>query len=117
MCLNVKRIGQTNNGFLTKCSSCKLYHLTYNNILFEFTLEEFESFKNYLKNIEVDYWEDKYAKNTIARKIPIHTVQQNLFLMFTKNEIESLKKLVLGTPINNYTIINTTEIDYHFNLN
>jgi len=117
MCKNTIKIKQTKNGILTKCNSCNLYNLTFNNILFEFTKTEFESFKNYINNLEIEYWEDKYCKKNISRKIPIHTVQQNLLLIFSYNEINDLKSLIQESTSNNYKLISLKRIDYKINLN
>ena len=95
MCQNVIPIAQTKEGRLSLCKTCKLYNLTFNNILLEFTHNEFLTFQNYIKDIEMDYWEERYSENILTRKIPIQTIQQNLFLMFTRREIDCLKKLVL----------------------
>lgn len=117
MCQNVIPIAQTKEGRLSLCTTCKLYNLTFNNILLEFTKDEFLTFQNYIKGIEMDYWEERYSENVLARKIPIQTIQSNLFLMFTRHEIACLKKLVLLNENGTYEYIRFKNIDYNLLLN
>jgi hypothetical protein len=93
MCNSIKTISKVSNGELSICENCKIYHLEYNNIYFEFTEKQYDQFKTYLLNIESDYWEDRYAGANVNRKIPIPSLQSNLVLMFNRQEISELKFL------------------------
>lgn len=117
MCHNVKTISKVSSGELSICENCNIYHLEFNNICFEFNEEEYEKFKNYLLNIEINYWEIKYAHSKVKRKIPIPSLQPNLVLMFNRQEIEELKALFYSKKhvFDNY--IDLDDINYTLILN
>ena len=48
MCNYIKTIGKVKSGELTLCTKCNHYHLTFNNIFFEFTEKEYIQFKKYI---------------------------------------------------------------------
>lgn len=116
MCHNLKIIGTVKSGELSFCKSCNIYHLEFNNIYFEFNLQQFNYFKTYILAIDSQFWEQKYACASFKRKIPIPSMQDNLVLMFNRQEIEELKSLINGDTATN-TIINVDDIDYTFVLN
>ena len=117
MCHTIKTIAQTKNGHLLKCKDCKIYTLILNNLFFEFTLEEFENFKLYIRDIEIGYWEQKNVCGYLKRKIPVPTLQQNLVLMFNRIEVEELKLLVLNQQKEFQKILGIDDIDYTLLLN
>lgn len=109
MYTTAKYVNKLHNGSLSKCKDCDLVHLKFNNILFEFTMEEFNSFKRYLKEIDNDY---HFSSKNSNETFHIPTAQQNLFLLFNEREIIELKRLVLDPPIKNYPKLNAYEINY-----
>ena len=109
---NIKNIAKVKNGQLTKCKTCNVYHLIFNNILFEFCPIEFESFKQYVMQIEIDLWEQKNVHINMTRKIPIPTNQKNLMIMFDKQEIEELKALIFNVNTKEYKLLKYDAIDY-----
>ena len=117
MCHNIKTIAKVKSGELSMCKRCNVYHLSFNNLFFEFTTEELNSFKKYLFLLEIDYWEHKYDCSKIKRKIPIPSMQQNLFLMFNRQEIEELKSLFYKQENNSFASLNVDDIDYTYILN
>jgi len=112
MCHNIKSIAKVKNGQLTKCETCNIYHLIFNNIFFQFLPIEFESFKKYVIQIEIDLWENKNVDINMTRKIPIPTLQENLVIMFDRQEIEELKTLILSKNTNKYKFLKFDAIDY-----
>ncbi|WP_152973299.1 DUF6686 family protein [Lacinutrix mariniflava] len=117
MCHNIKTISKVSSGELSICKDCKIYHLEFNNICFEFNEEQYIKFKNYLLNIEADYWEIKYAHSKVKRKIPIPSLQPNLVLMFNRQEIAELKTLFFNTKDVFNSSINLDDINYTLILN
>ncbi|MGB1041914.1 MAG: DUF6686 family protein [Tenacibaculum sp.] len=95
MCNNSRILSRTKNGELSICKGCKAYSLIYNNILLQFNKKEFNNFKEYIININVDYWLDFYEQTTQKRKIPIPTKHRKLFMFFTENELNELKEILL----------------------
>ena len=118
MCHNIKIIAKVKSGQLFMCSQCQTYHLEFNNIYLEFNKKEFEQFKSYILEIEMDYWECKYARSKIKRKIPIPSIQSNLVLMFKRQEIKELRVLLSGASKDVFnTFLSLNDIDYTLILN
>lgn len=112
MCKNIKVISEVKKGQLFVNETCNLYYLNYNNLLFELTPQEFDALRNYVCNIEMDYWEHKYSGSNLSRKIPIPSTQQNLYLMFNRKEIEDLKSLLMDPNYDESRLLKTHEIEY-----
>ncbi len=117
MCHNIKRLAKTKNGELSRCPGCKVFHLEFNNIYLEFNSKEFEKFKSYVNTIEITYWEDKYACVHFRRKIPIPTQQENLVLMFNRQEITELKLLLNPRENGQIPFLRISDIDYNLIIN
>ena len=117
MCHNIKVLSKVSNGELGICKGCDIYHLEFNNIYFEFTKHQYEMFKSYVMSIEDGFWEEKYANSNIKRKIPIPSIQENLVLMFNREEIMQLRALFCnrGDVYDNY--ISLADIDFTLILN
>lgn len=116
MCHSLKIISKVKSGELSLCKDCNIYHLEFNNIYFEFNVQQFNFFKAYLIEIDSQFWEKKYACSNFKRKIPIPSMQDNLILMFNRQEIEELKTLISGKKGSD-CILNVDDIDYAFVLN
>lgn len=114
---NIKTISRCRCGELSICPQCNVYHLMFNNLFFELTPQELSKFRNYLFNIELDYWEQKYACARIKKKIPIPSSQHNLVLMFNRHEIEELKSLFVRRKNVENHYLEASEIDYKIILN
>lgn len=112
MCHIRKTLSQNSYGHLAHCEQCQLYHLQFNNIHLEFTFKELEAFKRFVTEIDVDYWESCCQRATLKRRIPIQTLQQNLAMVFNRQELESLKALVFGGQKVMEATLRAHEIDY-----
>lgn len=118
MCDTLKTISRVKSGELSICYQCETYHLEFNNIYLEFTRKEFEQFKTYILEINIDYWECKYANAKIKRKIPIPSVQPNLVLMFKRQEINELIILLNNVRKDIFKMnLSLNDIDYTLILN
>ncbi|MDO5969278.1 hypothetical protein Q4Q35_05610 [Flavivirga aquimarina] len=118
MCNTIKTISKVKSGELSICLQCNIYRLEFNNIYLEFEQKEFEQFKTYILDLEMGYWEQRYASTKLKRKIPIPSMQHNLVLMFKQEEINELKTLVLNISDDIYTtLLNIKDIDYTLILN
>lgn len=117
MCQNVKILSKVSHGELSLCTDCNMYHLEYNNIYFEFTSAQFKRFREFVLTLQEEYWETKYAKAKVKRKIPIPSKQANLVLMFNRYEIRELKKLFKFTASKSSRYLSVDDIDYRFILN
>lgn len=117
MCNHTTTLSKNCYGKLTYCSTCGTYQLNFNNIYLEFTVREIRSFKNFLNEIEIEYWDTKYDRTIVTRKIPIQTMQQNLSLVFNKQELSALKALVNQDTKKPFETLGVLDIDYIFFLN
>lgn len=117
MCHSLKKLSKANGGELLMCETCNVYHLEFNNVYFEFKEEQFEFFKAYLLSVDCEYWECKYAYTSFKRKIPIPSMQDNLVLMFNRQEIEELKSLLRFQNSSSMELLNIDDIDYRLILN
>lgn len=120
MCKSIKVIATVKSGELSFCENCQVFHLFFNNLFFAVTREELERLKSYVDGLEVSYWEDKYACSRIRRKIPLPTTQENLVVMFNRQEVLELKVLLARKEKNKKKYIKfltIDDIDYDIMLN
>ena len=114
MCNYIRTIGKVKSGELTLCTKCNHYHLTFNNIFFEFTEKEYIQFKKYILHLDTSYWNENYPCPKVKKNIPIPTLQGNLVLLFNQQEIEELRALFNNGSYQKYQEISIKEIDYTF---
>ena len=117
MCNKTKIISRVKYGELSVCMGCETYSLTFNNVFFQFELEEFIQFKNYISKVYTAYWLTHYANTTQKRKIPIQTYHQNLILIFNIYEFEKLKVLLEIKSNLKKEILSPEDVEYMFILN
>ena len=115
MCDSLKILSTVKSGELSFCENCKIYHLEFNNLYFVFNDKEFDYFKDYISDLDCQYWECKYAKTAFKKKIPVPSMQENLVLMFSRQEVEELRFLANCKRKSNF--IKVDDIDYKFVLN
>lgn len=117
MCHKIKTIAKNCYGQLSFCRDCKVYHLTFNNIYIELTKREMKAFQDYVTEINIEYWEDKYDTMPIKRKIVIKTMQHNLSLLFNRSELAAFKSLLFEHTKKPGCPLRVFEIDYTLFLN
>jgi hypothetical protein len=108
MCYNYSLLNKTKNGVLLWLKGCKNYQLTYKNLNFNLTEEELLAFENYLKKVDIEYWEEEYKNSIYDKKIPIPTLQKNFIILLDRFEVfELIQLLQLSSNIHfiNYTSI------------
>jgi len=117
MCQNYRVIARVKNGELSVCKDCKNYNLVLNNIYFQFDKNQLLKFREYVLNIDTEYWLDHNSETTKKRKIPIPTAHQNLILIFNVYELEALKVLLgISTKVEK-AVLTASDIDYNLILN
>ncbi|GGI57240.1 DUF6686 family protein [Winogradskyella haliclonae] len=120
MCNSIKTISRVKSGELSFCTNCKSFHLIFNNLFFALTKKELKRLKSYVDGIEVEYWEHKYACANMERKIPIPSNQENLIMMFNRQEITELQTLLSFTDKKSQkkdVLLGLDDIDYNLILN
>ena len=104
-------------GELLYCKNCGIFHLSFSNILIELSERELRAFHMAVKEIDIDYWNNVPFNQTIKRKFPICTSQENLVLVFDFYELECLKELVMISNLKRKDFISFSDIDYVISLN
>jgi len=117
MCQKLKIISSVKNGELSMCIGCNNYSLTFNNIIFQFDQKQLLQFREYVSQIDIDYWLEYSACTTQRRKIPIQTLNTNLMLVFDFFEINELKKLLDIYKGAEKEFLSPEDIDYTLVLN
>ena len=90
---NIKLLCRTQNGIIRYCYYCKKYNVAFNNIYLELSKKELDNFKSYINMTDVNYWESEYGLMN-NKSIPIPTAQNNLMLVFNRQEFYELKRLL-----------------------
>ncbi|GAB5564946.1 MAG: hypothetical protein Wins2KO_20090 [Winogradskyella sp.] len=120
MSQKIKILSKTKCGELYYCCNCKLFHLVFNNLFFELDNEEFERLRSYVQDIEIEYWEERFNCSILKRTIPLPTTQNNLVVMFSRQEVVELRTL-LSFRDKDYkkkdAYLNVDDIDYDYVLN
>ncbi|MFY0714965.1 hypothetical protein J1D01_14920 [Seonamhaeicola sp. NFXS20] len=117
MCHQITTLAKNCLGKLSFCEDCQIYRLLFNNISIDFTEKELLIFQKFIKDLDIEYWCSKYNQTGIKRKIPIQTLQQNLSLVFNKQEFNSFKELVLLETKKPFSTLSVADVDYIFFLN
>ncbi len=117
MCQAIKIISKVKNGEITRCNACKMYHLSFYNIYFEFNEKQLIKFRKHISKINPDNWEKSYSNLRGKRKIPIQTLHQNLYLIFNREELNELKSLLSIETDFKQQLIDLDDIDYKLVLN
>ena len=117
MCQKSKIISSVKSGELAICEGCNNYSLTFNNIVFQFSKNQLIEFREYVFQIDIDYWLEYSSCSTQRRKIPIQTHNQNLILVFDFFEINELKKLLGIFKLDKNDVLSPEDIDYTLILN
>jgi len=112
----IKILAKGKFGELVFCIKCKTYQFTFNNLFFQFTKQELNQFKKYLFDIDTEYWEYEFPCPLLKRNIPLPTIQNNLVLLFTKEEVIEMKRLLSVKQVR-LQELTLNEIDYKLILN
>ncbi len=109
--LNISTYGQ-----LMYCTTCKLYHLEFKNLFFDFSSEDLTIFKNYILSIQGEYYNHINHHTVNRRKIILPTRLKGFKFCFTLEELNDLKKL-LDADISRLFDKGTVRDGFHFSLN
>ncbi|EKF55806.1 hypothetical protein I215_06212 [Galbibacter marinus] len=93
-----------------------MYQLLFNNLNFNFTQGEYESFQRYMYTLEVDFWEEEFKYSIYEKRIPIPTIQSNLLILLNKAEVLELKRLI-AMHQSNQELITASDINYNWQPN
>ncbi len=116
MCKHLQILNRSKNGLLIYCKNNHMYQLLFNNLNFNFTEEEYESFQRYMYSLEVEYWEQEFKHSVYDKRIPIPTIQSNLLILLNKTEVLELKKLIQMHQ-SSHELIKASDINYQWQPN
>ena len=94
MCCNFTKVKETKNGILIYMNNCKKFQLSFNNLHFSLDILELETFKDFLRKVDIGYWEKEYENSIYEKKIPIPTLQSNFIILLNRNELDELRILL-----------------------
>jgi hypothetical protein len=94
MCCNFTIVKETKNGILIYMNHCKKFQLSFNNLHFSLDQLELDTFKNYLRKVDIAYWEKEYENSIYKKKIPIPTLQKNFIILIDRYELFELLSLL-----------------------
>lgn len=95
-----------------------MYHLLFGRFALEFTENELHHFGLFLMNIDENYLKNQYCSCPVQHKIPIATLQRNLYLMLDTKDLEELKRLVFFKEENDpVKLLALQQIGYNLILN
>ncbi len=111
MCLTRKIIHQSKNGIITYCDKSNIFQVLYNNLCFELFEWELEALKEYLFNLDTDYWENQLKCTATHRKIPLSVGTKHFIILLSKMELKEFKAL-LTLKAEEVDLIAYRDIDY-----
>jgi hypothetical protein len=118
MCKNLEIISKNNYGVIYHCTKCNVYQVLFNNIHFILNKKQISALRKHISSLDIEYWESIFINTSIQRKIPIPipTSQENLMLIFNKQEFYAFKNL-LFVKDKTTKFLSVNDFDYNFIIN
>jgi len=63
-------INRTQNGQVFRCSKCKAIHIEYKNLRFNFSVQQFDNFADYLSKFDDKKWDSRKLSYVQKKIIP-----------------------------------------------
>ncbi len=89
-------INQTLHGRIIKCKNCKVIHIEFNNLNFNFKREEYDFFKKAILGIDGEKWERVNENCIYRRKIMVPIGHKSFNILLNSEELQELKQLITG---------------------
>ncbi|UTW65771.1 hypothetical protein KFE94_14075 [bacterium SCSIO 12643] len=87
-------INRSTNGLMYYCSGCKLIHIEFKNLNFNFSKKDFKTFARYMRKVEGKKWEDRNRHSPFDRKIVIPISDDNFNFLLNNEELEEFQELL-----------------------
>ncbi len=113
----VKVLSKNNLGYISYCSGCNCFHITFQNLYIEFSKKEFKAFQYMISHVDEDYWHNLYHGTSQKRKITLSTPLKHVKLIFNKQEFDAFSDLLLFRTTKPHVPLTILEIDYLLFLN
>ena len=86
-------INKTINGQIFKCDSCEAIHIEYKNLCFNFSIQQFDDFADYISKLDGGKWENKNKNTPYKRKIIISIGHKSVNILLNNEELQELNNL------------------------
>lgn len=113
MCQSLNILNRSKNGVLTFCNHTKLFQLIYNNLCFELYEWELDALKEYIEQLDLNYWESHLKNWLHHRKIPISVGKKHFIILVNREEVQELLGL-LSVEDSDIALLSYQDIDYQF---
>ncbi len=95
---------QTPNGRVYRCAACNKIHVEYKTLSFSFNPAEYHQFRDYIQQLDPEFWAAQNQRHNGERKILIPINHPTLMMKFRPEEVDELKELLVanfkpGPPI------------------
>lgn len=110
-------LNTTLNGSIAYCSSCKVYHLEFGNLFFNFSENELTIFTEYINGIDGDYFNAVNHHTANRRKILLPTKLKGIHFALHAEELQEFKNLLNYKKTNNLYINVLSQIKCGFSAN
>ena len=111
MCQSLNILNRSKNGVLTFCNHTKLFQLIYNNLCFELYEWELDALKEYIEQLDLNYWESHLKNWSHHRKIPISVGKKHFIILVNREEVQELLGL-LSVEDSDIALLRYQDIDY-----
>lgn len=91
MC-DTRTLSSRNSVCVSHCTGCKSIYLWHNNVILNFTTEQFHSFKNLISNYDFDDGAAPFPDG--AERIMVRMPEKGVSIAFMEEEWESLKEVL-----------------------
>jgi hypothetical protein len=113
MCQSLNILNRSKNGVLTFCNHTKLFQLLFNNLCFELYEWELDALKEYIGQLDLNYWENHLRNWAHHRKIPISVGKKHFIILVNREEVQELLGLIsVENP--DIALLRYQDIDYQF---
>ncbi len=89
-------LNQTLHGKILKCKGCKVFHIEFNNLNFNFKKDEYDFFKDAILSIDGEKWERVNKNCSYHRKIMVPIGHKSFNILLNIEELQELKQLLTG---------------------
>lgn len=87
-------LNKTHNGNLIYCSNCKIFHIEFGNLFFNFSETELQIFTNYINSIDGEYYDVVNQHASTRRRILLPTKLKGISFAMHLEELNEFKMLL-----------------------
>lgn len=111
-----KILRRTSNGIIYKCQGCMSYQIEFKNILFNLSIHDFDTFTNYIINLNNKITSKENHIGKFQKNIVIPTQSTSLYILLNTEEISELAYLFSFPSEENLMHDMSIKISYNYSL-